>query len=82
MFSYKSFFPFPPSLPYASHRLYVEDAQCDVPQDHFKASVLAACTLALTEQILQHGGGKKRKKKANRINTAKALKKCFGETIR
>lgn len=85
MFSYKSFFPFPPSLPYASHRLYVEDAQCDVPQDHLKASVLAACTLALTEQILQHGGGErkeKRKKKANRINTAKALKKCFGETIR
>lgn len=63
MFSYKSFFPFPPSLPYASHRLYVEDAQCDVPQDHFKASVLAACTLALTEQILQHGGGGKKKKK-------------------
>lgn len=40
----------------------VEDAQCDVPQDHFKASVLAACTLALTEQILQHGGEKKKKK--------------------
>lgn len=82
MFSYKSFFPFPPSLPYASHRLYVEDAQCDIPQDHFKASVLAACTLALTEQILQH---EKKTTPANRINTAKALKtqqKCFGETIR
>lgn len=63
MFSYKSFFPFPPSLPYASHRLYVEDAQCDVRQDHFKASVLAACTLALTEQILQHGEKNKNKKK-------------------
>lgn len=45
------------------HIDYVEDAQCDVPQDHFKASVLAACTLALTEEILQHGGGGKKKKK-------------------
>lgn len=67
MFSYKSFFPFPPSLPYASHRLYVEDAQCDVPQDHFSLSFSSMYAGPDRTNTATWGGKKEKKKEKKKL---------------